>query len=71
MQTDWGPVEVGNKKSRNSTFNGHQSSKRGLHRADLAICISKKTATHLTQLMPKIPVHIVPNSVDVEARDLD
>ncbi|MEC8383884.1 MAG: glycosyltransferase [Candidatus Thermoplasmatota archaeon] len=69
MQTDWGPVEVGNKNPGIVRSMDISRLKRGLHRADLAICISKKTATHLTQLMPKIPVHIVPNSVDVEARD--
>ena len=69
MQTDWGPIEVGNKNPGIIRSMDISRLKKGLNRADLAICISEKTATHLAQLMPKIPVQIVPNSVDVKARD--
>ena len=69
MQTDWGPIEIGNRNSGIVRSMDISRLKRGLNRADLAICISKETAKHLAQLMPKIPIQIVPNSVDVEARD--
>ena len=69
MQTDWGPIELGNKNPGIIRSMDISRLKKGLSRADLAICISEKTATHLAQLMPKIPVQIVPNSVDVKARD--
>ncbi len=69
MESGWGPIEIGKKNPGIVRSMDIRRLKRGLSRADLAICISKETATHLAQLMPKIPIQIVPNSVDVEARD--
>ena len=69
LQTNWGPIEIGNQNPGIIRSMDINRLKRGLSQADLAICISKKTAEHLAQLIPNIPVEIVPNSVDVEARD--
>ena len=69
LQTNWGPIKIGNQNPGIIRSMDINRLKRGLSRADLAICISKKTAQHLAQLIPDLPVEIVPNSVDVEARD--
>ena len=69
LQTNWGPIEIGNQNPGIIRSMDINRLKRGLSQADLAICISKKTAEHLAQLIPNLPVEIVPNSVDVEARD--
>ena len=69
MKTDWGPIEIGNQNPGIVRGMDIRRLKRGLSRANLAICISKKTAEHLAQLMPNIPIVIVPNSVDVQSRD--
>ena len=69
MKTDWGPIEIGNKNPGIVRGMDIRRLKRGLSRANMAICISKKTAEHLAQLMPNIPIEIVPNSVDVHNRD--
>ena len=69
MKTDWGSIEIGNQNPGIVRGMDIRRLKRGLSRANLAICISKKTADHLAQLMPNIPIEIVPNSVDVQSRD--
>ena len=69
IQTDWGPIDIGKRNPGFVRSMDIARLKKGLNRASLAICISKTTAEHLSQLMPNIPTVIVPNSVDVEARN--
>ncbi|HJM66038.1 MAG TPA: glycosyltransferase [Candidatus Thalassarchaeaceae archaeon] len=69
MQTSWGPIDIGNRKTGFVRRMDLQRLKKGLRRADLAICISQATADHLSRLIPGMPTVIVPNSVDLKARD--
>tara|TARA_B100001996_G_scaffold131444_1_gene99942 strand:+ start:1208 stop:2434 length:1227 start_codon:yes stop_codon:yes gene_type:complete len=69
MQTSWGSIKIGDRKTGIVRRMDLQRLKKGLRRADLAICISQATADHLSRLIPEIPTAIVPNSVDVDARD--
>jgi glycosyltransferase involved in cell wall biosynthesis len=69
MQTDWGPIEIGNRNPGIVRGIDIRRLKKGLSRADLAICISQATANHLAKIMPDLPSIVVPNSVDVENRD--
>jgi len=69
IQTEWGPIEIGNCNPGMVRRMDIRRLKKGLSRANLAICISKRTAEHFSKLMPNIPTVIVPNSVDVDARN--
>ena len=69
MNTNWGEIEIGDLNPGIFRRMDLRRLKKGLHRADLAICISQATANHLATIMPDLPSVVVPNSVDVENRD--